>query len=108
MELKNIIAAVTLSLAIIVLYSLFFQPSPEEMKKLRTEKEKKELIENSEAPSLDGSENFAKISRKDALDKNKRVFFENENVIGSISLRGATIDDLVFKNYKISLNQKEM
>jgi len=107
MELKNIIAAVTLSLAIIVLYSLFFQPSPEEMKKLKTEKEKKELIENSEAPSLDGSENFSKISRKDALDKTKRIFFENENVIGSISLRGATIDDLVFKNYKISLDKKE-
>ena len=107
MELKNIIAAVTLSLAIIVLYSLFFQPSPEEMKKLRTEKEKKELIENSEAPSLDGTENFTKMSRKDALDKNKRIFFENENVIGSISLKGATIDDLVFKNYQISLDKKE-
>ncbi len=107
MELKNIIAAVTLSLAIIVLYSLFFQPSPDEMRKLRAEKEKKELIENSEAPSLDGNENFSKISRKDALDKTKRVFFENENVTGSISLRGATIDDLVFKNYKISLNKKE-
>ncbi len=107
MELKNIIAAVTLSLAIIVLYSLFFQPSPEEMKKLRTEKEKKELIENSEAPSLDGTENFTKMSRKDALNESKRIFFENENVIGSISLRGATIDDLVFKNYQISLDKKE-
>jgi len=107
MELKNIIAAVTLSLAIIVLYSLFFQPSPEEIKKLRTEKEKKELIENSEAPSLDGTENFTKMSRKDALNESKRIFFENENVIGSISLRGATIDDLVFKNYKISLDKKE-
>ena len=41
MDLKNIISAVTLSIAIIVLYTLFFQPSPEEMKKLRVEKEKK-------------------------------------------------------------------
>ena len=47
------------------------------------------------------------MSRKDALDESKRIFFENENVIGSISLRGATIDDLVFKNYKISLDKKE-
>ena len=107
MELKNIIAAVTLSLAIIVLYSLFFQPSPEEIKKTRTEKEKKELIENSEAPSLAETENSSKLSRKDALDESKRIFFENENVIGSISLRGAAIDDLVFKNYKISLNKNE-
>ncbi len=107
MELKNIIAAVTLSLAIIVLYSLFFQPSPEEMKKVRAEKEKKELIENSETPSLEGTENFSKISRKDALNENKRIFFENKNIFGSISLKGASIDDLIFKNYKISLNKKE-
>ena len=107
MELKNIIAAVTLSLAIIVLYSLFFQPSPEEMKKVRAEKEKKELIENSETPSLDESANLTKISRKDALDESKRIFFENENVIGSISLKGATIDDLTFKNYKINLDNNE-
>ena len=60
MEIKNLIAAVTLSLAIIILYSLFFQPSPEEMKKLKTEKEKKELIKNSDAPSLDET----KISSK--------------------------------------------
>ena len=107
MEIKNLIAAVTLSLAIIILYSLFFQPSPEEMKKLKAEKEKKELIENSDAPSLDETKNFSKKSRKDALDENNRIIFENENIIGSISLKGATIDDLIFKNYKISLNKKE-
>ena len=73
MELKNIIAAVTLSLAIIVLYSLFFQPSPGDLKKARTEKEKKELTESSEAPSLDETENFAKLSRKDAEELEEYV-----------------------------------
>ena len=107
MEIKNLIAAVTLSLAIIILYSLFFQPSPEEMKKLKTEKEKKELIKNSDAPSLDETKISSKISRKDALNENNRIIFENENIIGSISLRGATIDDLTFKNYKISLDKRE-
>jgi len=104
MELKNIIAAITLSLAIIVLYSLFFQPNSEEIRKTRAEKEKKELAASSEAPSLDETENFAKLSRKDALEESERIFFENENVIGSISLTGATIDDLIFKNYKTRLN----
>ena len=41
MELKNIIAAVTLSIAIIVFYTLFFQPSPEELNKMRTQKKKR-------------------------------------------------------------------
>ena len=41
MELKNIIAAVTLSIAIIVFYTLFFQPSPEEINKNENGKRKK-------------------------------------------------------------------
>ena len=41
------------------------------------------------------------------LNQNERIFFENENIVGSISLKGASIDDLVFKNYKIELDQKE-
>ena len=107
MELKNIIAAVTLSIAIIVFYTLFFQPSPEELNKMRTQKEKKELAQSSDAPSLDETESLTKLSRKEALAQNERIFFENENIIGSISLKGASIDDLIFKNYKIELDQKE-
>ena len=107
MELKNIIAAVALSIAIIVLYTLFFQPSPEELNQIREQKEKKELAQNSDAPSLDEAESSKKLSRKDALAQNERIFFENENIIGSISLKGASIDDLIFKNYKVELDQKE-
>ncbi len=107
MELKNIIAAVTLSIAIIVFYTLFFQPSPEELNKMRAQKEKKELAQSSDAPSLDETESLTKLSRKEAVAENERIFFENENIIGSISLKGASIDDLIFKNYKIELDQKE-
>ena len=107
LDLKNIISAVTLSIAIIVLYTLFFQPSPEEMKKLRVEKEKKELVNNSDTPSLDEKNNFTKLSREDALNEGDRIFFENENITGSISLKGGTIDDLIFKNYKIKLDNEE-
>ncbi len=107
MELKNIIAAVTLSIAIIVLYSLFFQPSPEEIAKFKTEREKSELIKNSDTPTLDENTSVKKLSRKDALNENKRIYFENENISGSISLKGGIIDDLMFKNYKISLDKNE-
>ena len=75
MELKNIIAAVTLSIAIIVFYTLFFQPSPEELNKMRTQKEKKELAQSSDAPSLDETESLTKLSRKEALAQNERIFF---------------------------------
>ena len=47
------------------------------------------------------------ISREEALNQSERVIFENDNIIGSISLKGASIDDLTFKNYKINLNDEK-
>ena len=35
------------------------------------------------------------------------LIFENENIIGSISLSGAVIDDLTFKNYTTSVDGDE-
>ena len=48
-----------------------------------------------------------KIARNDAIDSVARVKIENENIKGSISLQGAIIDDIVFKNYKLSLDSDE-
>ena len=35
MEGRNVIAAITMSAAVIILWSLYFSPSPEEVKKLK-------------------------------------------------------------------------
>ena len=104
-ELKNIIAAVALSIAIIVLYTLFFAPSPEEMKQNRIKQE--QVLKDSDTPSVDQNENFVKITRNEALTENNRIQFENNDVVGSISLKGAIIDDLTFKKYNVVLNGKE-
>jgi YidC/Oxa1 family membrane protein insertase len=102
MESKNVIAAISLSAAVIILYSLFFQPDPEAIKQNLTDQKKIET--NTDTPSLDKDENFTKLSRKDSLKENTRVKFENNSVVGSISLKGAAIDDLTFKEYNIELN----
>ena len=34
----------------------------------------------------------------------RELIFENDNIIGSISLKGAIIDDLTFKKYNTDLN----
>jgi len=47
------------------------------------------------------------VSREEALAESDRVQFENNSVIGSISLKGAAIDDLTFKDYRISLDSDE-
>ena len=107
METKNIIAAISLSAAVIILYSLFFAPSQDELNKIRAEKEKDKIVKNSEAPSLDNEKNISTISRNDAIQENQRINFENRNITGSISLTGSAIDDLTFKNYSKILNGKE-
>jgi len=105
MDTKNVVAAISLSAAVIVLYSLFFAPEPVQRAENLSEKDK--IEKNSDAPSLDQTETLVKISRDEAIIQNERVSFENDSVRGSISLKGAIIDDLTFKNYNTSLNSNE-
>ena len=110
MDTKNVITAISLSAAVIILYALFFGPSPEEINqnKINQEQVKQEQAQkSSDTPSLDQNENFTKLTRKEALTENERVPFENNSVVGSISLKGAAIDDLTFKEYNVELNSNE-
>ncbi len=104
METRNIIAAISLSAAVIILYTLFFAPPPLTQENLA---EKSKTEQNSDAPSLDQKENVTEISREQALGESERIQFENQSIIGSISLKGAAIDDLTFKEYNVVLNSNE-
>jgi YidC/Oxa1 family membrane protein insertase len=105
MDTKNVVAAISLSAAVIVLYSLFFAPEPVQRAENLSEKDK--IEKNSDAPSLDQTETFVKISRDEAINQEDRVAFENDNIIGSISLKGAIIDDLTFRQYNTELESNE-
>jgi YidC/Oxa1 family membrane protein insertase len=107
MDTKNVIAAISLSAAVLILWSLFFAPEPDPSKIKKDPIEKTKTVESSDTPSLDKNENLTKLTRKDALSENDRIQFENNNVIGSISLKGAAIDDLTFKEYNVELNGNE-
>ena len=104
MDTRNIIAAISLSAAVIILYSLFFAPPPITKENL-TEKNKTE--QTTDAPSLDQKETITEISREEALSQSKRIQFENQSILGSISLKGAAIDDLTFKEYNVALDGNE-
>jgi len=105
MDSKNVIAAIALSSAVIVLYSLFF--IPEQKPKNQDLVEKERIEKNTDTPSLEQKENLVTISRDEALKQSERIKFENNNIVGSISLKGASIDDLIFKNYKVDLNDEK-
>ena len=83
METRNIIAAISLSAAVIILYSLFFAPPPIKKENIT---DKNKIEQNSDAPSLDQKENVAEISREEALSQSERITFENQSIFGSISL----------------------
>ncbi|WP_440920313.1 membrane protein insertase YidC [Candidatus Pelagibacter sp.] len=104
MDTKNIVAAISLSAAVIVLYSLFFAPPPITKENMA---QGNKVEQNSDTPSLDQKENVAEISREEALNQSERINFENESIVGSISLKGGVIDDLTFKQYNVSLDSQE-
>ena len=104
MDSKNVIAAIALSSAVIVLYSLFFIPErPKQSQNLDIKK----IEQNTDTPTLDQKETLIQISREEALKESKRIQFENKSIIGSISLKGASIDDLTFKDYNTELESNE-
>ena len=105
MDSKNTIAAIALSSAVIVLWALFFVPEKSTVNQNIVEKKK--IEQSGDAPSLEQKETQITISRDDALKQSERIQFENENIIGSISLKGASIDDLTFKNYKVTLDNEK-
>ena len=108
MDLKNIIAAIALSAAVIVLYGLFFAPTQEEIDNLsQNENKKEEIINNTDAPSIEENVPNNVISRDDAIKESSRIFFENEFIKGSISLTGGAIDDLELKIYNQTLDSKD-
>ena len=104
MDTRNVIAAISLSAAVIILYSLFFAEPPNTKPNLS---ENKKIEQNTDMPILDQKETLVQISREDALNESQRVKFENQSIIGSISLKGAVIDDLTFKNYNTELESNE-
>ena len=105
MDIKNVIAAISLSAAVIILYGLFFAPTPPDPKQIQAEKNT--ITETTDAPSLDKNEQFSKISREEAMAEEDRILFENDDIKGSISLTGGSIDDLTFKKYTETLNGKD-
>ena len=105
MDTKNVIAAISLSAAVIILYGLFFAPPPPDPKQIQSKENTTIETTTTDAPSLDQNEETLKISRDEGLKENERILFENDNIKGSISLTGSTIDNLEFKKFKKTLNE---
>ena len=104
MDAKNVIAAISLSAAVIILYGLFFAPDQQTINQQKLLQEKNTTAQTTEAPSIEETKKVKNISRNDSIKASERIEFENENIKGSVSLTGGIIDDLTFKKYTKTLN----
>ena len=105
MDSKNVLLAVVLSTLVLVLWAVFFEPPVIEKNKFENE-----IVENNQeesSPSIETKKTLNVISRNESLEKVDRIKLENENIKGSISLEGGVIDDIIFKNYKESLEDEK-
>tara|TARA_B100001250_G_scaffold244628_1_gene210305 strand:- start:1106 stop:2800 length:1695 start_codon:yes stop_codon:yes gene_type:complete len=108
MESRNVIAAIAMSAAVIILWSLYMTPTQEEVKRIQEQNKETQLVQNSESPKIEEEEKSESISRDEAILQSDRINFENEFIKGSISLdNGGAIDDFKFKNYNKTLNSEE-
>ena len=104
MESKNVILAVLLSSIVLIFWAVFFEPPTIEKQKIDSEVTNNESIST---PSVNEKESKIEINRSEVINNTSRINLENKNIKGSISLEGAIIDDIIFKNYKKTLNGED-
>ena len=103
MDFRNVLMAIVLSTLVLVGWATFFEAPIVEQQTTENGITKNEDLSS---PSIDENEKEIKneITRNEVINNTKRIKVENENIKGSISLQGAIIDDIIFKNYNETLN----
>ena len=102
MDFRNVLMAIVLSTVVLIGWATFFDAPIVEQ---QTNEKKITKNEDLSSPSIDEEDNKIENenSRNDVINNTKRVNIENNNIKGSLSLEGAIIDDIIFKNYKEEL-----
>ena len=101
MDNKNVFIAIALSMSVLLFWGAFFE-TPKNTNKTVVQKKIGEKVENI-SPNINTDTILKSISRTEAINNTKRIKIENNNIVGSISLKGALIDDVSFKNHKENL-----
>ncbi|WP_108681803.1 membrane protein insertase YidC [Methyloceanibacter sp. wino2] len=116
---RNFILAIVLSMTVLFAWQFFFVPTkpPEEQQAAQTEQTQTAGEATTPTPSGAGQAprpgagtapqpegSPTGMSRKEALAASPRIAIDTPSVRGSISLKGARIDDLTLKDYRVTVD----
>ena len=101
MENKNVFIAIALSMSVLLFWGALFE-KPKNVKQV-AEQVEREDNKNNITPNIEQKIEVDSITREESVSDINRIKIENKSIIGSISLKGALIDDISFKNHKQNL-----
>ncbi len=105
-ETRNLVAAICLSMAVLIGYQILFVDPKKDL--YQQEKITKENNDTSNIPLPENlGSGIITSDNTESTDQNKtvpRISMESKEVSGSISLRGARIDDITLTQYRESLD----
>ena len=102
MDNKNVFIAIALSMSVLLFWAAFFE-TPKPINNNEGVPQQQKSNESSITPNINETLKVKTITREESISNSERIKIENQNVIGSISLKGGLIDDVSFKNHKQNL-----
>ena len=108
MENKNVILAIVLSAAIMIVWMVFIQPHffPQPTPQQAAQQAQQGAAQpGQQAAPQDAGRKV--VSREEALKESPRVAIDSPRLKGSINLKGARLDDLVLKDYRETVEPDE-
>ena len=98
---RNLILAVVFSMAVLLIFDFFFNPKTN-VSNISDSSISDDTVEAELLPKI--GKGVETLSQKVNL-KEKRINFDMNRIKGSINLYGATIDDVILKDYKESIKK---
>lgn len=106
---KLVIIAIIISVILFVLWDTFFLKPLRDQDQINSTKEPSNSIASYLIPSATSSQNngafIQTVQETTILKQKSRIVIQNKNIIGSISLKGARLDNAVLNNYKENINK---
>ena len=104
---RNVFVAIALSMSVLLFWGAFFETPKKNSELQKNQKVEQKIEQSSIAPTINQPQIIKKITRDESINSSKRIKIENKNVVGSINLKGALIDDISFKKHKQKLRWKK-